>query len=173
MIDLARALFVVAKNGFRDEELFHPREELEKAGVKTAVASSAKGPCSGKLGGSVEAETSLGEVDPAGFDAIVFVGGPGAAQFFNDRNALSLAKRFRDAGKVVAAICIAPGILANAGILRGVRATCFPDTEGKENLKDRGAKCSDEPVVVDGKIITANGPGAAREFGKKIAQALG
>jgi len=170
---MARAVFVVAKNGLRDEELFHSREELEKAGVKTVVASSSRGECFGRLGGKAVAELALNDVDAGGFDAIVFVGGPGAVQYFNDRSALGLAKRFRDAGKVVAAICIAPNILANAGILRGVRATCFPDPESKENLKEKGAKYVEGPVVADGKIITANGPAAAREFGKKIAHALG
>lgn len=163
---------VIAKNGFRDEELFHAKEELEKAGVKVIVASSSKGECTGKLGGKAVAEIALADVKPEDFEAIVFVGGGGAAQYFNDRAALGLAKRFKEAGKVVAAICIAPNILANAGVLKGIRATCFPDTEVKENFKEKGVKYSQEDVVVDGKIITANGPGAAREFGRKIAEAL-
>ncbi len=169
---MAKAVLVVAKNGFRDEELFHPKEELEKAGIKTAIASSSRGDCFGKLGGMAVAEMALGEVRPEDFDVIVFVGGPGAVQYFNDRIALGLAKKFMDAGRVVAAICIAPNILANAGVLNGVKATCFPDPEGKENLKEKGAKYVDAPVVAEGRIITANGPGAARDFGKKIAEAV-
>jgi len=169
---MKKAVFVVAKNGFRDEELFHTREELEKAGVGTVVASSSRGECFGKLGGKADAELALGEVDPGEYDAIVFVGGPGSAQYFNDRTALGLAKRFKAAGKTVAAICIAPNILANAGVLKGVRATCFPDPEVKENFKEKGVKYSQEPVVADGKIVTADGPASAREFGKKIAETV-
>lgn len=169
---MAKAVMVIAKNGFRDEELFHTKEELEKAGVKTVVASSSKGECTGKLGGKATAEIALADVKPEDFDAVIFVGGSGAAQYFNDRTALGLAKRFNTAGKVVAAICVAPNILANAGVLKGVTATCFQDTEVKENFNEKGAKYSQEAVVVDGKIITANGPDASREFGKKIAEAL-
>ena len=71
--------------------------------------------------------------------------------------------------KVVAAICIAPSILVNAGILNGRRATAFPSE--RDNINAVGT-FTGKPVEVDGKIITANGPEAAAEFGKKIADAI-
>jgi protease I len=80
-----------------------------------------------------------------------------------------LAKEFNKDGKVVSAICIAPSILANAGILNGKKATSFPSQ--RNNINAVGTYTG-TPVEVDGKIITGNGPQAAKDFGKKIAEAL-
>ncbi len=165
-----KVVFVIAKSNFRDEELFHTKEEIEAKGIETVIASIEKGECLGKMGGKITAEFSLEEIDSEEFDAIIFVGGVGAETFFNNETALSLAKSFFVEGKVVAAICIAPSILANAGLLKGKKVTSFPSEES--NLKEKGAIYSGKPVEVDGKIITANGPGSARVFGQKIALLL-
>ena len=73
-------------------------------------------------------------------------------------------------GKVLAAICIAPSILANAGVLEGVEATSFPSEKG--NLIAKGANYTGADLTVDGNTITANGPGAARKFGNAVVDAL-
>ncbi|MEM2638356.1 MAG: DJ-1/PfpI family protein, partial [Candidatus Hadarchaeales archaeon] len=91
--------------------------------------------------------------------------------YFSNKHALSIAKEAFSAGKVVGAICIAPVILANAGILKGRRATVW-DGDFVKMLEAGGAKYTGKNVEVDGKIVTANGPHAAREFGKKIAELL-
>jgi len=72
---------------------------------------------------------------------------------------------------VVGAICIAPGILARAGILKGRKATVFPSEI--EALKRNGAFYTALPVVIDGRIVTASGPEAAEEFGKALVKTLG
>ena len=165
---MARIVLVIAPKDFRDEELFHAKEELEKAGNETAIAGKKKGKAIGSRGGKAEIAMELREVREKDFDAIVFIGGGGAEIYFNDAKALGLAKEFAAAGKIVAAICIAPSILANAGLLKGKRATCF--SSEAENLKSKGTDYTGKAVEVDGKIITANGPAAAREFGRKIAE---
>ncbi|MFH1664228.1 MAG: DJ-1/PfpI family protein [archaeon] len=165
-----RVVFVIAKNGFRDEELFHTKEELEKEKIETVIASTEKGLCQGKLGGTIEAELSIEEISVEEFDAIIFVGGSGAKEYFEDEIALNLAREFNKKTKLVAAICIAPSILANAGLLEGKTVTAFASE--KENLTEQGAFFSGEPVEVSGNIVTANGPKAARDFGKKIAELL-
>jgi protease I len=165
-----KVVFVIAKSNFRDEELFHTKEELESKGIETVIASIEKGPCLGSRGATAEAELSLEEIDSEEFDGIVFVGGAGAQAYFNNQTALNLAKKFFKEKKVVGAICIAPSILANAGLLKGKKVTSFPSEES--NLKEKGAIYSGKPVESDGKIITANGPGAARDFGVKIAELL-
>jgi len=76
-----------------------------------------------------------------------------------------------NAGKIVAAICIAPEILAEAGLLSGKKATAWSGS--LEKLRAKGAKVENAPVVSSGRIITGNGPGAARAFGRAIAEALG
>lgn len=167
---MKKAVFVIAKNNFRDEELFHPKEELDKAGIQTVIASSEKGLCKGKLGETIEAEFSLDEINPEEFDAVIFVGGSGAAEYFDNQTAFNLAEEFNKKQKVVAAICIAPSILANAGLLEGKNVTSFESE--KENLIQNGALFSGNSVEVSGNIITANGPKSAREFGRKIIELL-
>ena len=167
---MAKAIFVIAPDKFRDEELFDTKAELDKTGIETHIASLKKEEITGMLDGKVTPSLLLSEVKVEDFDAIIFVGGSGSSVYFDNAKALNLAKEFNAAGKTVAAICIAPSILANAGLLEGKQATAFEDQKG--NLKAKGATFTGNAVTVDGSIITANGPQAAKEFGQAIAQAL-
>lgn len=165
-------LFVIAPKNFRDEECFHTKEEIEKIGGRVVIASDSPGEKTGSLGGVATADLALGEVDSGDFDALVFVGGVGSMVYFDDKKAHKLAKEFYDADKVVAAICIAPAILAKAGILGGKQATAFSSADVMKILEAIGAKFTGRSVEVDGLIVTGNGPKAAREFGQKIAELL-
>jgi protease I len=166
-----RVLMVIAPENFRDEELLHTKEELERTGVKTTVTSSKAGEARGKLGARVNVNLKLDQVKADDYDAVVFVGGPGSEVYFNDRRALSIVGEAFKKGKKVCAICIAPVILANAGVLKGKRATVW-DGEYIEKIESKGATYTGKPVEVDGNVITANGPAAAREFGRTIAKAI-
>ena len=166
-----RAVLIIAKEIFRDEELFDTQDALEKAGVETVVASSKLGTCKGKLGATAEATVLVSDISEDDYDAIVFVGGGGSAEYFDNPDALELAKDAVEKDKVVAAICIAPRTLANAGLLKGKKATCFESE--RDNIIELGALFEDAPVVRDGKIITGSGPHAATKFGETIAQVLG
>ncbi len=164
-------LLIIAQNGFRDEEYFKPKQILESAGYKVVTASAQAGLARGKLGGTTQADISIKDVKVEEYAGIIFIGGPGAADYFVDKTALDLAKEAYEKDKVVGAICIAPGILARAGILKGKKATVYPSE--LDTLKNKGAHYINRPVVVDGKIITANGPDAAESFGKEIVKLLG
>ncbi len=163
-------LLIIAPSNFRDEELFDTKAELEKAGATTIIASRQTGTITGMLGGTAKATLSLSAVKASDFDAVVFIGGGGASAYFNDSTAQKIAKDAAAQGKVLAAICIAPSILANAGLLQGKNATAFSSESG--NLEANGANYTGQAVTVDGKIITANGPAAAKQFGKEIVKAL-
>ena len=165
-----KALLVVAFSNFRDEELFDTQAELEKAGIETTIASTRTGTAKGMLGGEAQVQIAIDDADSADYDAIVFIGGGGASIYFNNSRAHELAKSAYSSGKILAAICIAPSILANAGMLKGKKATCFPSEA--QNLKSKGAICTGKPVEIDGRIITADGPKSAHSFGKAIANAL-
>ena len=107
---------------------------------------------------------------------IIFVGGPGARNYFDNQTALGLARKFLEEDKLVTAICIGPAILAKAGVLKNKQATIWArpnKMEGVEILKENGAVYVVQDVVIDGNIITANGPEAAENFGKKILEVLG
>jgi len=164
-----KVLMVLAPEKFRDEEYFVPRKVLESYGVKVFTASNKEKAVSVIDQNEIIVDVLL-EDAVTDYDGIIFVGGPGAAGYFNDQTALDLAKDFYKDGKIVAAICIAPTILANAGILDGKKATVWP-SESK-NLKAKGATYTGQPVTQDGKIITANGPDAAKDFAETIAKQL-
>jgi len=164
-----KALMVIAPNDFRDEEFFETKEVLEKANIDVTVVNSTGQPSKSSFGKIVTPDKNFYDVDSNDFDAIVFVGGSGTRIYHNHKRTLELAKEFYNSGKVVAAICIAPTILVNAGILDGKKATSFPSEKNKINAI---GTYTGKPVEADGKIITANGPLAAVEFGKKIVEAL-
>jgi protease I len=161
---------IIAPERFRDEELFITREELEDAGHKTVIASARKGKCPGSRGGFATATLSLEEVRASDYDAAVFVGGGGSKVYFGNVDALRIAREIHAQRKVLAAICLAPVILANAGVLKGKRAT-VAGTEAK-TIVSRGAEYTGPGVTVDGNIVTGNAPKASRTFGQKINELL-
>jgi protease I len=165
-----KILMIIAFKDFQDEELKEPKESFENDGAEVTVASTEKKEAVGINGMKLEVKKTLEDVKVKDLDAIVFVGGTGAKQLFNDKTAAKLAKSAAKAGKVVAAICTAPSILANAGLLKGKNATAFESE--KENLQKNGAKFSKDPVVTDGKIVTANGPEASKKFAEAVTQAI-
>ena len=154
-------LFIIAPKDFRREELERPKAILEEAGCEVVVASSKLGVVRGVPDCEAEATLPLWEVKAANYDAVVFVGGPGASAYFDDATAHTIAKDAAAKGKILAAICIAPSILARAGVLTGKKATAWPGDEQKKDLGENGATWSDDAVVRDGQIVTANGPDAA------------
>ncbi|MBI2530112.1 MAG: DJ-1/PfpI family protein [Candidatus Diapherotrites archaeon] len=165
-----KALIIIAFSNFRDEELFDTKEELEKAGIETTVASTRTGIAKGMLGGTANVSIAIEDADSKDYDAVVFIGGGGASVYFNNKKAHEIAKSTYSSGKILAAICIAPSTLANAGLLKGKKATCFPSEA--QNLKSKGAIYTGKAVEIDGRIITADGPKSAHSFGKAIANAL-
>jgi protease I len=162
---------VIAQDVFRDEEYAKPKAVLESAGVCVTTASRAAGPATGKLGMSATADVGIANVDPTEYDAVVFVGGAGAATFFDDPVAHHIARSAVERNVVLAAICIAPSTLAHAGLLEGRTATAFESQA--DDLVAHEADYTGEPVEVDGKIVTANGPAAATAFGTAITTLLG
>lgn len=165
-----RVLMVIGQRDFRDEELFKPQTILGKAGAEVIVASSSLDEAKGMLGGRAQPDVVLSDVDPSDFHAIIFVGGVGAKQYWDDDTAHDLARREYEQGRIVAAICLAPVILANAGLLDGKKATVWKTEAGR--LRAQGADYTGAAVEVDGRIITGNGPEAAAEFAAAIAEAM-
>lgn len=170
MPDAKSILMIVAPENFRDEEFLEPKAVFEKMGMKVTIASKGVKTAKGKLGASVEIDKDISAVNVDEYDAIIFVGGNGSSVYFEDSDALEIAKEAYENGKVIAAICIAPSILANAGILEGKNATCY--SSESSNLETQGAKYTGKDVEIDGKIITSNGPKPAAKFGKAIAEAV-
>ena len=165
---MSSALIIIAKEGFQDHEYEGTREGLEDAGPSITIASTETGMCTGKYGGTVEATVALKDVDVAQYDKIAFIGGPGAAPLMDNEDAKRIAREAVEKGKKLGAICVAPTILARAGVLRGKKATVFESDRNKNILAEEGASYTGHEVTVDGAIVTGNGPEAAEEFGEVL-----
>ncbi len=162
-----KILMVIAFKNFRDEEYFVPKEILEGSGAEIKTASNKEGMARGADGGEVLIDYKLEDIDLNNFDAVVFIGGPGCLENLDNENSYNLVKETVAKNKLLASICVSPVILAKAGVLKGKSATVWSsalDKSAIEILKQNGANYQAQDVVVDGKIITANGPDAAKKF---------
>ena len=163
-------LMVVAPIGFQDLEYGHPREELEKAGFNIKIASLQPGIAQGVFGAQAKIDLLISEVNVNDFDAVIFVGGGGMIPLVANNGLQELAKKFAQANKLTTAICIAPMILANAGLLHDKKGTVHDS--GKDDFIKKCANYTEEDVMIDNNFITASGPPAARTFGQKIVEWL-
>jgi 4-methyl-5(b-hydroxyethyl)-thiazole monophosphate biosynthesis len=116
-------------------------------------------------------DVSLDKVAQQEFDMIVLPGGlPGADNLNSDARIHALLKRTAERGNITAAICAAPTVLANTGLLDGRRATGYPGFLDKLNLPT--TTLQDEAVVVDGHVVTSKGPGTAMDFALTLIELL-
>ena len=166
-----KIVMIIAQNNFRDEELNESKKVLEDRGVDIKMASSSSNPAKGMFGEVITPDLTLNQINVPEYDAIVFIGGSGAREYWEDAQALSLARSAVDEGKILGAICIAPVILANAGLLRGRRVTVF--SSEVNTIEAKGAIFTGKSVEKDDNIITACGPEAAKEFGELLATTIG
>lgn len=167
---MKKVVMIIAHEGFKEEELFEPKEIMEKSGIEVQVASSSLGLARGAAGQTFQPQVLVKDIFVNDFDAVIFVGGPGATQYWDDPLAHKIARDAYNGGKVIGAICLAPVTLAKAGILKGKRATVWASDSGQ--LIVAGAKYSRNNVEKDGKLITASGPFAAREFGEELVKEI-
>lgn len=167
-----KVLMLIAPSNFRDEEFAEPYKVLTSSGAEVTVASVSTAPARGVLGKTVTPNINVSSAKGSDYDAVVFIGGPGVEEYelFNNGNFLRIAREANNSGKVLSAICVAPKILASAGLLQGKKATVF--SSGAVYLKSKGANYTGQDLVQDGKIITASGPQAATKFGNAIAKAI-
>jgi protease I len=169
-----KVVMIIAFRDFRDAEYFVPKEVLEKEGIEVKTASNKLGTAIGADGGDAQVDLLVSQINPADFDAIIFVGGPGALDALDNENSYKVARETVSQNKVLGAICISPLILARAGVLKGKKATVWTDfTKSQAKILEKeGAIFEEKEVVIDGKIVTANGPKAAKNFGKAILELL-
>ncbi|MDR1626712.1 MAG: DJ-1/PfpI family protein [Spirochaetia bacterium] len=160
-----KRIVVLLAEGFEEVEAATPIDFLRRAGLEVITAGVSGKTVTGAHGVPFTADVLLKDV-PAELEGVVIPGGmPGAANIAKSAVAVELVKRLSAAGKLVAAICAAPGVvLGPNGFLKGKRFTCYPGFE-----KDvSGASFSEERVVVDGNLVTSRGPGTAAEFALTI-----
>lgn len=144
---------------------------LRRAGIDVVTAGLDDLPVRASRGVVLIPDTTLSEVLGREFDMIVLPGGlPGATHLAQDERISGLLKRLAHAGKYTAAICAAPAVLAQSGLLDGRRATSYPGTLDPHNVA--GMQYVEEPVVIDGTVITSRGPGTAMDFALQLIEVL-
>jgi len=166
---------IIASKDFRDEEYFVPKNLWEASAAVVKTISDKEGIALGADGAEAVVDMALDNLNPAEFDAIVFIGGPGALRCLDNDRSYRVIKDTVTSNKVLGAICVSPVILAKAGALAGKRATVWTsllDKSAARILKEHQADYREQAVVTDGKIVTANGPSASEEFARKIKELL-
>ncbi|PIS26598.1 MAG: hypothetical protein COT45_00605, partial [bacterium (Candidatus Stahlbacteria) CG08_land_8_20_14_0_20_40_26] len=167
-----KVVFIIAQNDFRDEEYLVPKKIFGELGAEVTVASEDTTIAKGMLGLSVKPDKRLKDVLLKDYDIIVLVGGSGSVVFWDDEELHTNLVEAADSGRIIGAICLAPGILARAGMLKGKKATVYASPNAKKLLKEEGVIYTGNDVERDGNIITANGPAAAEVFTNELVAAI-
>lgn len=167
---MKKTAWVVLADGFEEIEGIAPIDVLRRGGVRVTVAGLGKKRIETSRKLAVEADVifrTSGDLP----DAIILPGGlPGAANLARSAELSSFIKKMNEAKKIIAAICASPAaVLAEAGILDGKKATCYPGCETNFSKSTLYVK---KRVVADGNIITSQGPGSALEFSLEILKQL-
>ena len=154
--------------GFEEIEAVAPIDLLRRAGVEVVVASlTGETLVVGRCQLTLQADVSLADVIEQEFDLLLIPGGPGVQAVRADGRAAQLAQRYSQAGKPVAAICAAPTVLKDAGLLTGKRFTSHAGVLAE--LPDSLVR---ERVVEDGNLITSRGAATAVDFGLTLVRRL-
>lgn len=168
---MEKLVAVMLGDGFEPLEALAPIDVLRRGGMKVDTVSVMEGrQVTSAQGVTLYADAGVGDVDLMGFDMIVVPGGSGGVENLARCEPLAAALcAFMAEGRLVAAICAGPTILADLGLLEGRTATCYP---GCEEGFPAGAYQAELGVHRDGNLITASGPGQALDFGLATLRAL-
>lgn len=150
---MKRAIIVIGP-GFEDAEFIYPYYRLQEAGFVVDVASSTDQAVKGKHGIAGSPTVLLGHLDATNFDLLVIPGGLEAPDRLRQvPEILALVREMDRTRKPIASICHGPWVLVSAGVLKGRRATCYKGC--KDDIINAGATWLDQPVVVDGNLVTS------------------
>jgi 4-methyl-5(b-hydroxyethyl)-thiazole monophosphate biosynthesis len=169
-----KKVLLLLSQGFEEIEAISVLDILRRSGVEIDCASYIPSGSSirseivrGAHGIDIRADISFSDALQNEYDAIVLPGGaPNAQTLAESEDVLKLIRRYYDRGKLVAAICAAPKVLAQAGVSKGHTITSYP---GFEHLF---ADYKTDAVVVSGNIVTSRGPGTAIPFALKLAEII-
>jgi len=160
-------ILIIATDGFEEWELFGPREILQKRGAEVVLASPKLDPIQATVhddpGKTIRPDLTLDQARADDFDALILPGGVRNPDHLRlNAKAIALIEQFARQGKPVAAICHGPWLLVEADLVRGRTATSWPSI--RTDLRNAGATVVDQPVVVDGNVVTSRNPQDVEEF---------
>ncbi|MCC1491050.1 type 1 glutamine amidotransferase domain-containing protein [Cognatishimia sp. F0-27] len=166
-------ILIIATHGFEQSELEFPRDQLRAKGADVHVATldgkAIKGWEGSDWGRDAEADLKIADAKVGDYDALVLPGGQINPDLLRvDKDAIALIKGFFDHGKIIAAVCHAPWLLIEAGIVEGREMTSYHSI--KTDMINAGAKFVDQPVATDRGIVTSRNPNDLKDFVSKIVE---
>lgn len=161
-------VYILLVDGFEEIEALEPLDIMRRAEIPVKTVAVCGKKATGSHGITVETDLTINEVNPADMELLMLPGGPGHEKLDASNAVHGLLNDAYARGIYIASICAAPSIPGKKGFLDGKKATCFP---GYEKYLT-GAEITGEKVVLDGKMLTGKGAGAAAEFGFKIVEIL-
>lgn len=168
---MQKKIAVLLAEGFEEIEAIVPIDVLRRLD-QNVITATVGGQSNGAHGIIFETDCNISELNVDELDAVILPGGlPGATNLQKSAEVISLVRQLNHSGKIVAAICAAPIVLAEAGIMAGKTCTGYPMAMVKDALND--ANYTGEKAECDGNIVTGKGPGAAFDFSIEVATALG
>jgi len=168
-----KKIAILATNGFEQSELEVPQRKLREAGATVEVVSPETGEIRGWIGKDwgrpVKVDRALSDAHASDYDAIVLPGGQINPDLLRGNpQALSFIKEFYSDGKPIAAVCHAPWLLIETGIIKGKRATGYKTI--RTDIVNAGAQFVDEAVVTDSGIVTSRQPSDLDAFSAKVIE---
>ena len=154
-----KRVLCILESGFEEIEAIAPVDLLRRAGVEVVMAGVSSMEITGKCEVTIKADVLLVNILGDDFDALFLPGGPAVMELRKNAEVIALIRAFHRAGKLIAAICAAPLLLKDAGILNGKRITAHFST-AVELPEITGGR-----VELDGNLLTSRGAGTAIEFG--------
>ncbi|MBU2542722.1 DJ-1/PfpI family protein [Patescibacteria group bacterium] len=171
---MKKILLLIASEGYQPLEYGEPKRILESDGHEVITVSDKSGVAQAAYdGSSTKVDLNLNDVNIESGDALFLVGGPGALEYLDNEKTYKLLQAWQKSGKPYGAICVSPRILAHAGVLQNKKATGWDGDDGLASIFEKaGVEYVREGVIVDGNVVTGNGPEVAEEFGKVILEVL-
>ena len=177
MENRTKRIMILATDGFEQSELMKPKANLEDAGFETHVVSLESGEIKGwkdkDWGDSVAVDKTVDEIrDCSDYDALLLPGGQMNPDILRmNERAVAIVREFDMAGKPIAAICHAPWMLVEAGIVKDKTVTAWPSI--RKDLENAGASVVDQEVACDDNLITSRNPDDIPAFSAALIQTLG
>jgi 4-methyl-5(b-hydroxyethyl)-thiazole monophosphate biosynthesis len=166
---MAKKVVIPIAQGVEEIEAVTVIDILRRAGVEVTVAGVTPDPIVGRNKIKFVADCPVSEVRGADYDMVVLPGGAEGTAHLRQSDAVRrLITETVAKSKPVAAICAAPTVLEDLGLLKGRRVTSHPSVHDKLG----GVNYTDDRVVIDGGIITSRGPGTAMEFAMALVEVL-
>lgn len=165
----APCALVPLAEGFEETEAVTIVDILRRAGIRVTVAGLTAGSVAGSHGIAMVPDTTLHALAGRRFELIVLPGGrPGADNLAADERLIAVLQDAARSGALIGAVCAGPRALARAGLLAGRRVTSFPGA--LDDIEPADWHYCEEPVVVDGRLVTSRGPGTAMDFALRLVE---